>query len=150
MKNKRIPFIGFYLYISSLIVLVIAYFIAISTFNVFQYDVDRFVLVFPLLAIWIIVIQIVMSFIDKDKPAWTNVIELAFCALVLIAFAKTLIPFLTNIATYYTVAMGDMKTFAIGVPRCITGCILFIVSCLLFVIGSFFKVVIFKEAKKND
>ena len=150
MKHKLpIPFVGLFANIIALGLLIVGYILSISTFHVFEYDVDRFVIVLPLLAMWIIIVQTVMSFIDKDKPVWTNVIEVAYCVLVLFAFAKTLIPFLTNIATFYTVTMGDMETFAIGVPRCITACVLMVVSCVFFIIGSYFKIVINRN-KEDD
>ena len=150
MKTRRIPAIGFYIYIVSFIVLIIGYITAIQTFNIFQYKLDRFVILFPLFAMWIIVLEIIVSFVDKNKPAFTAAIDILFTVFVIFAFAKTLIPFLTNIATYFTVAMGDMALFAVGVPRCITSCVLFIVSGVLFTIGSFFKVINIKEVKNND
>lgn len=151
MNRKRIiPFVGLFAYIFALGFLIAGYALAISTFHVFEYDVDRYVIVLPILAMWIIVIQIVTSFIDEEKPAWSNVIEVAYCILVLFAFAKTLIPFLTNIATYFTVTMGDMETFKIGVPRCITACVMFVISCSFFILGSFFGIVLFKESKKKN
>ena len=148
-RRSKIPFVGLFAYIIALGLLIVGYALAISTFHVFEYDVDRFVIVLPLLAMWIIIIQIVMTSIDKEKPVWTNAIEVAYCVLVLFAFAKTLIPFLTNIATYYTVTMGDMETFEIGVPRCITACILMVVSCIFFIVGSYFKMFIYKFNNKE-
>ncbi len=148
MKLKTTPFVGFYLYVASFIVLLVAYIIALSTFNAYSLSPDRFVIIFPLFAMWIIVVQIVMSFVDKNKPAWFNAIDLLFCFLVLFAFGKLLIPFLTPIGIYFTVNMGDMETYAIVVPRCIAGCVLFVVSSLLFVVGSFFKIVKRKEEAK--
>lgn len=149
-KTRVIPFVGFFAYVISLILLIVGFALAISTFHVFEYDVDRFVIVLPILAMWIILIQIVMSFVDKEKPVWSNVIEVAYCVLVLFAFARTLIPFLTNIATYFTVTMGDMETFAIGVPRCIAACAFMLVSSIVFVFGSFFRVALFKEKKQKN
>jgi len=139
-RKFPIPFVGLIAYIISLGLLVVGYILAISTFQVFEYDIDRFVIVLPILAIWIIVVQVVMSFLGKEKSLLV-VLEIAYCVLVLFTLSKTLIPFLTNIATYYTVTMGDMETFAIGVPRCITACVLMVVSCIFFIIGSFFKMV---------
>lgn len=151
MKNKiTIPYIGLFAYLIALGLLIAGLVLSISTFQVFQYDVDRFVIVLPIIAAWIIFIQIIMSFLDKEKPIWTNVIEIAYCVLVLFALAKTLIPFLTNIATYYTVTMGDMETFAIGVPRCIISCVMFVISCIFFIIGSFFKTVLVKERSSKE
>ena len=149
MKRKLyIPYVGFGAYLIALGLLIAAYILSISTFKVFEYDVDRFVIILPILAAWIIIVQLTMSYIDKEKPVWTNIIEIAYCVLVLFALSKTLIPFLTNIATYFTVAMGDMETFAIGVPRCITACVLFAVSCIFFIVGSFFKMFIIFEKKE--
>ena len=144
-KRVVIPSVGLFAYIVALGLLVAGTILSITTFNIFEYDIDRFVIVLPIIAAWIIIVQIVMSFVDKEKPVWTNVIDIAYCVLVLFALANTLIPFLTNITTFYTVAMGDMETFAIGVPRCITACVLFAVSCIVFIIGSFFKTVIVKK-----
>ena len=145
MKTKRIPFVGFYLYVVSFIVLLVAFIISLSTFKAFNQTPDRFVVIFPIFAMWIILIEIAMSFVDKHKPVWFNAIDLLFCFFVLFAFGKLLIPFLTPIGIYYTVNMGDLETYAIVVPRCITGCVLFVVSALLFVAGSFFKIVKIKE-----
>ena len=150
MKTRRIPYIGFYIYIISLITLIIGYITAIQTFNIFQYKLDRFVMIFPLFAMWIILLEIIVSIVDINKPAFTATIDVLFSVFVIFAFAKTLIPFLTNIATFFTVNMGDMALFAVGVPRCITACVLFIVSGIIFIAGSFFKVVKIKEVKNND
>ena len=76
-RRSKIPFVGLFAYIIALGLLIVGYALAISTFHVFEYDVDRFVIVLPLLAMWIIIIQIVMTSIDKEKPVWTNVIEVA-------------------------------------------------------------------------
>lgn len=150
MKVKRIPTVGFYLLIISLLLLVVAYFVSISTFQLYGYSVDRYVIIFPLFAIWIIGIQVVMSFIDINKPLWTHAIDLAFALLVIFAFAHTLMPFLSIIGVYFTVGnMGDVATNAIGVPRCLTACILYIVSTLVFVVASFFKIVNFKEVEQQ-
>lgn len=149
MKTKRIPFVGFYLLIISLLLLVIAYFISISTFQAFGYDTDRFVIVLPLFAMWIIIVQAIMSFIDKDKPLWTHAIDLLYCVFVIFTFARLLIPFLTPIGIYFTVNMGDMETYAVGVPRCLAGCVLYIVSCLFFIAASFFKTVNIKEVQQQ-
>ena len=147
MKNKKLPWIGLYFYAVSLIVLIVAYIIALSTFKAYNEAPDRFVIIFPLFAMYIIIAEVVMSFLDKDKPVWFSLIDLAYCFLVLFSFAKLLIPLLTPIGIYFTVNMGDMETYAVVVPRCITGCVLFAVSGALFVIGSFFKIVKIKEAK---
>lgn len=145
-KNKT-PFVGFYFYVASLIVLIIAYVIAISTFNAYGLPPDRFVIVFPIFAMWIIFAQILMSFVDENKPIWFNATDILFCFFVVFTFGRLLIPFLTAIGIYFTVNMGDMETFAIVVPRCITGCAMLVASCVLFIAGSFFKIVKIKEAK---
>ena len=148
MKARRIPFVGFYLYIVAFVILLVAYILALTTFSAYSLSPDRFVVIFPLFAMWIIIVQVVMSFIDEDKPFWLNTIDLLFCFLVLFAFGRLLIPFLTPIGIYFTVNMGDLETYAIVVPRCIAGCVLFAVSCIVFITGSFFKVAIIKEGKE--
>ena len=145
MKIKRIPHIGFYLLIVSLICLIVAYFLSFATFNAFSYDVNKFVLVLPIFASIIIILEIAMSFIDKDKPFWTRGIDLLFCVFVIFAFANLLIPFLTPIGIYFTVNMGDTETYAIAIPRCIAGCVFYVVSAIIFVASSFFNIVKIKE-----
>jgi hypothetical protein len=146
MKIKRIPHIGFYLLIASLVCLIVAYILSIATFNAFSYDVNKFVLVLPIFASIIIILEIAMSFIDKDKPFWTRGIDLLFSVFVIFAFANLLIPFLTPIGIYFTVNMGDTETYAIAIPRCIAGCIFYVVSAIIFVASSFFNIVKIKEA----
>ena len=145
MKIKRIPFIGFYFYAASFIVLLIAFIFALSAFNGFNLSPDRFVVVFPLFAMWIILIEVVMAFVDKNKPAWFHAIDILFCFFVLFAFGKLLIPFLTPIGILYTVNMGDVEIYKIVVPRCLAGCVLFVISTVFFIAGSFFKIVKIKE-----
>ena len=145
MKFKRIPFVGFYLYVLSLVLLIVGYVISMSAFQAFSLDVDRFVLIFPIFAMWIIIVQVVMSFVDVNKPLWMGAADLLFCFLVLFAFGRVLIPFLTPIGIYFTVNMGDVATYAIAIPRCITGCVFLIASCIFFIAGNFFKIVKIKE-----
>lgn len=143
----KMPSLGLYFYVAALAILIAAYVIAIQTFNAFSLAVDRFVLIFPIFAMYIIVLQIVMSYLDDDKPIWFGAIDLLFCFFVLFSFGKLLSPFLTIIGIYFTVNMGDISTYAIVVPKCITGCILFAVSGIVFVTGSFFN--IFKKNKEE-
>lgn len=147
MKTKKIPFVGLYLHALAFICVLVAYILSIRTFNIFGYDVDRFVLILPIFAMWLLVVQVVMSYIDKDKPIWTNVIDLFFCVLLVFAFAKLLIPFLTPIGIFFSVNMGDMATYALGVPRCIAGCVLYVVASILFIVSAFFNIWKTKEAK---
>ena len=100
MKFKRIPFVGFYLYVLSLVLLIVGYVISMSAFQAFSLDVDRFVLIFPIFAMWIIIVQVVMSFVDVNKPLWMGAADLLFCFLVLFAFGRVLIPFLTPIGEH--------------------------------------------------
>ena len=146
MKFKRIPCVGFYLLILSLITLIVAYILSFATFNAFSYDVNKFVIVLPIFAAIIIVLEIAMSFIDKDKPFWTRGIDLLYAVFVIFAFANLLIPFLTPIGIYFTVNMGDTETYAIAIPRCIAGCVFYVVSAITFVVASFFNIVKIKEA----
>lgn len=146
-KKLPIPFVGFGLYFVSFVLLLVAYIIAILAFTGFNLPVDRFVLIFPIFGMVIILAQLVVSMLDENKPLWFDGINVLFCFLVLFSFARLLIPFLTPIGIYFTVNMGDVETYAIVVPRCITGCILFAVSCLFFIAANFFKVTYKKEAK---
>ena len=148
MKTKRVPFVGFYLLLGALGTLIAAFVLAGQTFRGYSYDLDRYLLVLSIFAIWVLVIQLVMSFVDRNKPKWTQALDLAYCVMVVFCFAKLLIPFLSPIGIYFTVNMGDMETYAYVVPRCIAGCVLYVLSCAFFIAASFLDVVKFKEARQ--
>ena len=46
-------------------------------------------------------------------------------------------PGLGNIATYFTVNMGDMETYAVAVPQTITGVAMYAVAAVLAIAASF-------------
>lgn len=139
MKRKIIPSVGFYLLAVSFVTLIVGYILSFATFNAFGYTLNRFVIIFPIFAMIITILNLVTSFLDERRPFWASILDLGYSSLTLLSFAHLLIPFLTPIGIYFTVNMGDMETYAIGVPKCITGCVFYLVSTILFVAASFFK-----------
>ena len=150
MKKFRIPFVGFAFYLVSFVVLLVGYILSISSFVTFSISVDRFVIILPIFAMIIIVLQLIMSLVDANKPAWFNLLNLAFVILIVFTFAKVIIPFLTPIGIYFSgVNMGDVATYQKVVPMSIASCIILVVSALIFIVGSFFPTVLIirKEEK---
>ena len=148
MKKFRIPFVGFGLYLISLIVLIVGYILSINSFKAFSIGVDRFVIILPIFAIIIVVLQLVMSLVDANKPSWFNILNLAYVILIVFTFAKVIIPFLTPIGIYFSgVNMGDIATYQIVVPMSIASCVILVVSALIYIVGCFFPTVLIKEGK---
>ena len=58
-------------------------------------------------------------------------------------------PVLGNIATFFTVNMGDMETFAVAVPRAIAGVALYLVAAVCAIAASFFRLTLRSSRKKE-
>ena len=151
-RLKKMPFVGFGFFLLALIALIIGYALTFKTYQLdHNSDPNRLVVILPIFAIWILLIQLVMSFIDDNRPVWLDAINVVYCFLVLFAFGKFISGFLEYIGIYYTVhEMGDVATMEAVVPKAILASVFLIVSCVLFIVGSFFKVYIDNKKKEEE
>jgi len=138
----------FWLLISSLIMIIVGFCLYFLTFNVFHYNQDRYVISLTIIAIWCVVLSILNMLLIK-KPLNLDLFNLITPFALMIAMGKFLIPCLSPIGIYFTVNMGDMATYALGVPRCISGVAFYILAITLNVISSFFSIKE-REVKCNE
>ena len=140
MKLKiKIPGIGFILLFLSLIFTFVGFILYFRTFSIFHYLESRVTIATTIIAILGTLFLLVNSLISEDKPYHLNVLYIINVVALLFAFAYFLIPCLSPIGIYFTVNMGDMETYALGVPRCIAGCVFYVLATVFNVVASFFK-----------
>lgn len=122
------------------------------TFSVFKFNTDRGLVTCSILAIWLLVVLIATGILDKNQPWYLSFIYVLMPFLLLYSMFQLVSPCITPIGIYFTVSMGDIETNSIGVPRCITGVIFYLVGTISFLVASFFSlrkkgVTIKKEGK---
>jgi len=142
------PSVGFILLACSLVFTIVAFILYNSTFNVFNYQPSNQVIAYTIIALWGILFLLINSLLAGNKPVLGSIFYLINCFALLFAFSYLLIPCLSQIAVFFTVNMGDMETYALGVPRCIAGCVFFVLALLCNIVSSFFNVV--KEPKYEN
>ncbi len=140
MRRKSIPIpgVGSILQLLSLILLVVGFIFYFACWSAFGYGQDRFVIAFTILAIWVSILMLATDFFDAKRPIWVASIGLVYCFFVLFSFGRILAPCISPIGILFTVNMGDMETYAIGVPRCFVSIGGYLLSALFFVASSFF------------
>lgn len=140
MKLKiKIPGIGFVLLFISLIFTLIGFGLYFRTFSIFHYLESRITIAGTIIALWGTVFLLINSLFSKDNPIYLNVLYLTNVFALAFAFAYFLIPCLSPIGIFFTVNMGDMETYALGVPRCIAGCVFYVLALLSNILASFFS-----------
>lgn len=145
----RKPGVGFILLACSLVFTIVGFILYQSTFNVFSYQPSKQVIIYTIITIWGLLYLLINGLISGNKPYIGNIFYLINCFSLLLAFSYLLIPCLSQIAVFFTVNMGDMETYALGVPRCIAGCVFFALAMIFNVISSFFNITK-KEVKANE
>lgn len=141
MKGLKIrkPGAGFFLLAVSLLLTIIGFCYFFSSYNVFGFVYSRTVIALTIIAMWSMLVLMGCALYGGERPLWLAAFYLVtvFClAVSAIEFIK---PGLGNIATYFTVNMGDMETYAVAVPRTITGVALYAVATLFALVASFFR-----------
>lgn len=133
------PRTGTYLLAASLVLALVGFGYFFSSYAVFGFSLSRWVIALTVIAVWCILLLIANGLYSGERPLWTAIFYVitGFClVLAALEFVK---PGIASIATYFTVNMGDMETFEIAVPQTITGVALYVVSAVLAITASFFR-----------
>ena len=147
MKLNK-PSIGFILLSIATIFTVVGFILYFSTFSVFNYQQSKITIACTIIALWSMISLIINSLFANDKPTLFNIFFLINVFALAFAFSYFLIPCLSPIGIYFTVNMGDMETYALGVPRCLAGCAFYVISILLNIVASFFTLT--KGGQNNE
>ena len=140
MKLKlRIPGVGFILLALAFIFTIVGFVLYFQTFDIFHYQQSKITIATTIISLWGMLFLIINALFKGDNPDAFNVFYLINAFALVFAFSYFLIPCLSPIGIYFTVNMGDMETYALGVPRCITGCVFYVLAMILNVCASFFK-----------
>ncbi len=143
------PFVGFYLLACSLLFTIIGFALYFATFRTFDYQDDRWVIALTIISLYSILFLMINGLLAGDQPFWTGIFHLVITFALVISFANFLIPCLSPIGIYFTVNMGDMETYAIGVPRCLAGVAFYVLAILCNVVSSFFSPVFQRKKQKG-
>lgn len=138
LNLKRILNPKFILVLLSLIIMIVGFILYFSTFRVFGYSDSKWVIGLTIIALWLEII-VLANQAFANKPFYVSFIYILIPFMVMIIIGQYLIPCLSPIGIYFTVNMGDMETYALGVPRCIAGVALYLVSAIALIGASFFK-----------
>ena len=139
LKLKK-PSLGFYFLISSLVFTIIGFILYFRTFSIFSYQQSKQVIIYVIIALWGTLYLIINNLFFGEKPYIGNLFYFSNCFSLLLSFTYLLVPCLSQIAVFFTVNMGDMETYALGVPRCIAGCIFFVLAAILNVVSAYFNI----------
>ena len=125
------------------------------TFETFRYSTDRSLLSASIISIWFILVLLVTGLTDNKKPFWVGALFVVIPTLLVFSLIRLLTPNLNAIGVFFSpagVGMGDVATNSVGVPRCITGAVFYLVSAIAVLVGSFFDVksIVKEGGNEND
>lgn len=136
-----------YLTVAALIFAAAGFGIYFETMAAFEYPTDRWVIFLSVLALACLVFLAVNGMIVGNQRGTVFIAGAALLSLVLAA-CLYVIPCLGNIGIYFTVGnMGNVEANAVGVPSCIKGEVLYILSIALTVASGFFR---FKREERGE
>ena len=144
MKTRLKSFKLWFL-VAAIIMTFVGFMLYFSTFAAFNYSQDRWVIALTIISLWGLVVLAINALVFA-KPFRFEFFYVVIPFALVIAIGKLLIPCLSPIGIYFTVNMGDMETYAIGVPRCIAGVVFYLLGVILTIVASFFS---FKKEVEN-
>lgn len=147
--NIKKPGAGFYLIAASLILTIVGFCFFFSSYDVFGFVYSRWVIALTVLALWSMVVLLANGLYGGEHPVWITLFYLIIVFGLAVSAIEFIKPGLGNIATYFTVNMGDMETYAIAVPRTITGVVMYVLATVCAVIASFFRMTLRSAEEKR-
>ncbi len=139
MLKLNKPRAGFYLLASAFVLVIGGFVLYFGAFDALSYSDDRWVIALTVIAFWSMAFLLVNSVLAGDKPFWTGVFYVIIVFALMFAFARFLSACLSPIGIYFTVTMGDMEAYALGVPRCIAGVICYVLATVCTIVAAFNK-----------
>jgi len=141
---------GFILTAISFILTIVGFILYFTAINAMEYEADRFVVALTIMALWSLIFLIVNSLFVNDKPFWSSIFYIVITFTLFLGFSFFLSSFLSPIGVYFTVNMGDMEKYALGVPRCLAGVICYVLAIITNVVSSFFKPFIMEKGEQHE
>ncbi len=139
VKKIKKPSVGFYLSLASLVFAIVACVLYFLTYDALHFT-DRWVTALTFIGLWSLVFLTVSALVTGNKPFYVDIFYVIAAFTLTVAALKFLVPCLSPIGIYYTVTMGDMESYAVGVPRCIACCVFFVVSVVCLIVSAFFRI----------
>lgn len=151
MKGLKIkkPGVGFYLLAASMLFTVIGFCYFFSSYDVFGFVYSRTVIALTVLALWSMTVLLASALYNGERPLWLAAFYLITVFGLAVSAVEFIKPGLGNIATYFTVNMGDMETYAVAVPQTITGVVMYVVAAVLAIASSFFRITLRSAEEKG-
>lgn len=141
------PSIGFYLLAGSLVLSIVAFVYYSLTYSAFGYSQNRWVIAMTVISFWSFLCLLGYSLFGDGKAIWMDIFYLIIAFGLTISTVLFLTPCLSPIGIYFTVGnMGDVEANAIGVPRCITGVVFYVLAILSVIAAAFFR----RTAKRKE
>lgn len=147
--NLKRPSAGFYMLAVALLFTVVGFILFFASYNIFGYTYSRTVIALTVLAIWSIAVILFSTLYSGEKPLWIA----AFYLLTVFALAVSAVEFINpgigNIATYFTVNMGDMETAAKAIPVMLSGVALYLLATIIALVACFLPAASKKNKEAN-
>lgn len=138
MLKLKVPRTGFYLLLGATVLSIVAFGLYFGAFDALSYSMDKWVVALTVLAFWSMAFLMINAIFAGDNPAWTGVFYIIAVMTLLVSMARLLMACLSPIGIYFTVNMGDMEAYALGVPRCIAGVACYVVATICISVSAFF------------
>lgn len=146
--SLRRPFVGSFFLLAAFILVIVGYSFYKTSFGIFGYAYDNFVLSGLVICLFILGYLLVSEAIDPNRPVWVGVLYPIFCFVSLFTFARIVSPCTSPIGIHFMgLNMGDVETYAKAVPPCIVSCACFIIATILVIIASFMPAFFTKKEK---
>lgn len=139
MLKMKMPRTGFYLLVASVVLSIVGFSLFFGAFDALSFADDKWVIALNVIAFWCLAFLMVNSIFAGDEPTWTGVFYIIAVVTLLVAMARFLMACLSPIAIYFTVNMGNMEAYAIGVPRCIAGVACYFIAVVCITVSAFFS-----------
>ena len=147
MLKLKVPRTGFYLLLSATVLSAVAFGLYFGAFDALSFGDDKWVIALTVFSFWSMAVLMVNSLFAGDEPSWTGVFYVITVMALLVSMARLLMACLSPIGIYFTVNMGNMEAYALGVPRCIAGVACYLVATICVAVSAFFSPT--KERRTN-
>ncbi|MCH5162810.1 MAG: hypothetical protein J1G38_04905 [Clostridiales bacterium] len=148
IKFKK-PSVGFYLLVASTVLAIAAFVMYSLTYDALTYASDKWVIASMVIAFWCLGCLMLTSVISGNGAKITDVFYWLGVMSLTLALFKFITPCLSPIGVYFTVNMGNMEAYSIGVPRGIAGAVLYVLSVLSLIVSAFFSPTVSEKKKEK-
>lgn len=137
LYNLKSLHVGFFFTLLSLILSIVALVLFVITYNIFGYNLNRWVFLMTFMSIWLMGFVTVNTIFNGEQPFWVSYLYVIVTTLLVFSLVQFINPCLSPIGVYFTVNMGDVETNALGVPRAIATAVFYVLAIIFNLIASF-------------